>query len=164
MTTATDTKKLNSLPFDPLWEKARRMAGADSPVGPVFTALDFAQMVGHNVKAVTRWQAKGQVPWTSADRAAVEMGVHPMAVWGFDWLELHDDYEKIETGALDTVLDKALNRAEAKGEWTDEDGKIHGRGWTYMARVRELEASLIDQIEAEALAVDEEDIFSDLDA
>lgn len=114
--TNTDTKTNSSLPFQPLWDMAAAMAGANGPVGPQFTALDFASRVGHNVKAVTRWSKQGEIPWLSADRAAIEMGVHPMAVWGLDWLDVKGDYHEIANGDFDAVIDKALKKVVIKVE------------------------------------------------
>lgn len=135
--TATD-KKLTALPFDPLWEKARRLAGRTSTMGPELTDLDFAEMVGYNIKAVKRWKKDDAVPWTSADRATICMGVHPMAVWGYDWLDVQEDYDAVASGEMDKVLDRALNKV----------------GKRMAADAAALQASVIEQIEDEALVED----------
>lgn len=119
--TATATKPKGTsptLPFDPLWEKARAIAGANGPIGPAFTPLEFAELVGHNVKAIKRWEQAGSIPWTSADRAAVRMGVHPMAVWGYDWLEIMGDYDEIAAGEMDASIERALVKV---GKRMEED-------------------------------------------
>lgn len=105
MTPATETERtFASLPLKPLWDLAWHKSGmpagsnqANASVG--FTATMFAEAVGHNVRAVSRWKETGRIPWLSADEAAVALGFHPVLVWGYDWLNVKGDYEKLAAQA-----------------------------------------------------------------
>lgn len=109
-TTETEGRTFASLPFDALWDEARDRASNPSAAGVGFTAVQFAEMVGHNVKAVNRWAASGRVPWLSADRAACSMGLHPWTVWGDEWLNVKGDYDQIATGAVDDLIERDWQR------------------------------------------------------
>lgn len=78
----------------------------------------FAQMVGVSNRAVGRWRAAGGlIPWTTADIAAVRLGIHPLNVWPELWLELDrglidgtDRKAEREYDAAMKVVGEALSR------------------------------------------------------
>jgi hypothetical protein len=85
---------LTSLPVKPLEDLARTKAGDG-----VFTDTIFADIIGVSSRAISRWRAAGnEVPWPSADVAACNMGLHPLLVWGEEWLAL--DAELLEAERL----------------------------------------------------------------
>jgi transcriptional regulator with XRE-family HTH domain len=108
-TIATETEKTKrtfaSVPLKPLWDAALRRAG-NSAARNGFAAVEFADLVGFNVKAVNRWQASGTIPWVSADEAASNLGVAAYFVWYDDWLNLKGDYEDIASGEVDDLIKK----------------------------------------------------------
>jgi hypothetical protein len=125
-TSTTMSTKNPSLPLKPLWDLAR--VQADIPddglmtAGTMgFTAVLFAEMVGTTSRAVTRWRKEGQVPWLSADEAAVNLGLHPILVWGDDWLNVKGDFEalqaeahaEMENALIEQIADEALD-----GDWS----------------------------------------------
>lgn len=86
--------------FAPLEEAAKRIAdlpdhqpgdGFD-PDKQTFNDVFFAEMVGASPRSIKRWRSVGEVPWISADQMAVALGLHPVLVWGQEWLDLDADY------------------------------------------------------------------------
>lgn len=76
----------NYLPLA-LLEAIARMAyeGREDNEGP-WSDRRFAAMCGVSNKAVGRWRAAGGlVPWTTADTASVNLGLHPLSVWPEHW-------------------------------------------------------------------------------
>lgn len=114
MTTTTDRPIPPSLPFEPLWEVAKRISRVNPSAGLGFTAVMFSEMIGFNPRAVSRWRDEGRVPYVSADAAAVALGWHPMMVWGSEaWLNVRGDLDRIASGELDEEIDQALDHAMA---------------------------------------------------
>jgi hypothetical protein len=108
-----------SVPLAPLWDLAfaqSHMPASSAYVGSTmaFTVSMFAGMVGHSPRAAIRWTETGTIPWMSADAAAVNLGYHPMSVWGYEWLNVKGDYEKIASGEMDKILDRAIARSIIK--------------------------------------------------
>ena len=83
-----------SLPLEPLYNIAVGMSD-----NPRFTQGEFARMINVTERAVTRWKKQGGIPWTSADEAAIAIGLHPLLVWGDDWLNVKGDFEKLAAEA-----------------------------------------------------------------
>lgn len=115
-----------TLPFDPLWDKAVSMSSINPFALTKFSNGDFAQMVGCDVKVAGRWQARGEIPWLAADRAAIEMGLHPFFVWGFDWFNVQGDFAEIASGAKDESIQRSLNKIvkDADGKWGKKPVKV----------------------------------------
>lgn len=126
MMTEERDRTFASLPLKPLWDLAR--VKADIPDDGLmaagvwgFTAAQFAEMCGTSSRAVTRWRKDGRIPWLSADEAAVNLGFHPMLVWGDDWLNVKGDFEalcqeawgELEDSLAEQIADEALD-----GDWT----------------------------------------------
>lgn len=78
-----------SLPLEPLETLARvRHEDGSGPSRP-FSDTVLAEMVGVSSRAVARWRANdNRLPWATADTTAVALGLHPVAVWGDDWVAL----------------------------------------------------------------------------
>lgn len=99
------------LPLEPLAAIAAAQHG-----GPVFTNIDLAKAIGMTDRAINRWKVAGGIPWTSADEAAINLGLHPILVWGDDWLNVKGDYAKLaaeaerelEAGLINQISDEAL--------------------------------------------------------
>lgn len=49
---------------------------------PHLTAVQLAHRVGVDRRTLTGWRIR----WDVADRAAIGLGLHPVLVWGDDWL------------------------------------------------------------------------------
>ena len=89
-----------SLPVEPLYELARRKADTAD-----FTQVEFANMIGVSERALHRWRERGGIPWTTADEAAIAIGLHPMLVWGDAWLNVKGDYDQIRATAEREMID-----------------------------------------------------------
>lgn len=50
----------------------------------------LANQIGVTKRAVVRWVARGNLPWYSADEAAVKLGFDVYHVWGRAWDEAFD--------------------------------------------------------------------------
>ena len=88
------------VPLEPLEALAR--AAFEKNSEEEWSNNKFAEMVGVSNKAVGRWRAAGGlVPWTTADVAAVKLGLHPLSVWPELWLEL-------DRGLIDGTDAKAM--------------------------------------------------------
>lgn len=83
------------MPVEPLIRVAEMMGGEHSKL----SQQDLADMIGISSRAITRWRKEGGIPWISADEAAVAIGLHPLLVWGDDWLNVRDDFDKLERKA-----------------------------------------------------------------
>lgn len=105
-------KSFPSLPLAPLWDVARS-GSMSATATSSFTATMFAEQIGHNIRAVTRWKETGTIPWISADVAACRLGFHPLLVWGDDWLNIRGDFEEIASGARDAQIDRDLAKGFA---------------------------------------------------
>jgi hypothetical protein len=96
-----------SLPVEPLYELARRKADNGD-----FTQVDFATMLGVSERAIHRWRERGGIPWTTADEAAISLGLHPMLVWGDAWLNVKGDFDaicaEVEQEMIDTIAAEGL--------------------------------------------------------
>lgn len=116
MTTDTDTPKTEFngkyLPLQPLWLLAQDKCASLGYAKAGMSVAEFAEMVGYNVKAIHRWRQQDAIPWVSADRAAVNLGYHPVNVWNMDWLNINGDYAKIASGALDGAMERAWVKAK----------------------------------------------------
>ena len=118
MTTKTK-RKLSTLPLDPLWDLAWRQSGLPKQSASVaadmaFSSIMFAEAVGHNVRAVSRWRETGRIPWQSADVAACKLGYLPGAIWHDEWYNVKGDLDKILAGKYDRGIEKALDVAWEK--------------------------------------------------
>lgn len=89
---------MNSLPYEPLIRAARLLADDTN-----LSQASLARLVGTSNEAVSRWNVSGEVPWISADVAAIRLGLHPILVWGDDWLNVKGDYERLSR-AVDAEL------------------------------------------------------------
>jgi hypothetical protein len=88
--------KKTALPLEPLWEIARTMSD-----DPTFNQRTFARMVNHSHRAVTRWiTADRTIPWISADESAIAIGLHPILIWGDDWLNVKGDWTRLEASVV----------------------------------------------------------------
>lgn len=70
----------------------------------------FASIIGVSPGAVKRWRESGRVPWTSADVAAVALGMHPMSIWPEEWMALDarivDGTDRRAVAAVDRALEQ----------------------------------------------------------
>lgn len=97
-----------SLSLDPL------LALAESKVteGSTLTDLAFADMVGVDKRTIARWRAAGnELSWRAADSAAINMGEHPIRIWGDDWLALdadviNDDLPRKKANAIRRAMER----------------------------------------------------------
>ena len=124
-TTATTKKrrKAAALPFTPLWEAAVDRAKLNPMAMVGFTSVMFSEMTGFNKRAIKRWRDMDSIPWISADEAATKLGLHPMHIWGVDWLDVKGDYEQIASGSRDASIEQFLAEGAA---WREENptGKV----------------------------------------
>lgn len=96
---------LQSMPLEPLERLARLRADEQAE----FSDVRFATMLGVSKRSLARWRVTGEIPWTTADAAAVCLGFHPYDVWGETWLQL-DNYQLTERDldSIQIALGKAL--------------------------------------------------------
>jgi len=94
MTTTTKSRKLRTLPLEPLWKMACTRAGSGEGRESL-TVRAFAEATNTNPRMVVRWRKEGALPWPSADRAAIGLGLHPILVWGDQWLRLDEDIDSL---------------------------------------------------------------------
>lgn len=78
-----------------------------------FSDNEFARMVGVSNRAVARWRAAGDViPWTTADKAAIGLGLHPIVIWPKEWADLdagiYDNTDLKALRACDRAMDKIV--------------------------------------------------------
>lgn len=119
--TDEDGRKFAAVPLEPLWKLAfakshMPASAAFENASVAFTSVMFADLVGHSVRAVSRWKEDGAIPWMSADVAAVRLGYHPLNVWGYEWLNVKGDYAKIASGQMDKILDRAIAHSIKEGQ------------------------------------------------
>jgi hypothetical protein len=95
--------KPKSVTFEPLEKMARQIAdlpdyqpGDRSTDKITFNDNTFAMMVGSSPRTLKRWRSEGKIPWLSADQMAIALGLHPILVWGDEWLALDEDYVRAE--------------------------------------------------------------------
>lgn len=50
-----------------------------------YNAKDFAEVAGCSLRTVVRWRTSRAIPLRWADRVAVALGVHPLAIWPDDY-------------------------------------------------------------------------------
>lgn len=91
--TAIATVGRRRFPMDPLedWLNRRysnHSASTDRQTGGRLSTERIAELVGFSRQAVRRWRDQG-IPLWSADRAAINAGVHPAALW--------DDFAGVDT-------------------------------------------------------------------
>lgn len=79
-----------ALPIEPLWNIVSSM-NPDAQI----TQEEFARRCNTTAHAVMRWKKQGGIPWVSADEAAIAVGLHPMLVWGDDWLNVKGDFDRL---------------------------------------------------------------------
>lgn len=97
-----------ALPMKPLWDVARSMSD-----NPMFTQRDFATAVNHSFRAVTRWINAGDaLPWVSADEAAIALGLHPILIWGDEWLNVKGDLEALQASVINELESDVLAALE----------------------------------------------------
>jgi len=102
----------NALPLQPLWEIARTMSD-----DPTFSQKDFARMVNHSQRAVTRWiTADRTIPWISADESAIALGLHPILVWGNEWLNVKGDYTRLEQSVIAELENDLVEQIVAESQ------------------------------------------------
>ncbi len=96
-----------SLPIEPLRAIAAAQADrhADTEATGGFTQRLFADMIGMTDRSVTRWMQDGRIPWSSADEAAVALGLHPALVWGDAWWDVKGDLAEIEAEVHAELMD-----------------------------------------------------------
>ncbi len=87
--------KDSSLPIEPLFSIAAGMSD-----NPHFTQAEFARMINVTERAISRWKKQGGIPWMSADEASISIGLHPLLVWGDDWLNVKGDFDKLAAQAI----------------------------------------------------------------
>lgn len=62
------------------------------PIGPLLEQFpnlrpgDIANLVGMQVGHLWRNIHAGQIRWDKADRIAIRLGLHPVLIWGDEWL------------------------------------------------------------------------------
>jgi hypothetical protein len=64
---------------------ADRLVGGEDPPVRYYSDGYLAEEIGVSRRELQRWKTVG-VPEHWADRAAVALGQHPFAIWGFEWL------------------------------------------------------------------------------
>lgn len=99
--------RTSSLPIEPLYNIAAGMSD-----NPRFTQAEFARMINVTQRAITRWKSAGGIPWTSADEAAIRLGLHPMLVWGDAWLNVKGDYDKIRRRVENEMIDAIVTESQ----------------------------------------------------
>jgi hypothetical protein len=114
------SETLQSMPLKPLERLARLKADMPSEFDDTFTDEKFATMLGVSKRSVARWRVTGEIPWTTADVVAVNLGFHPHDVWGEDW-EALDNYQltKKDLADIQVALAKALAEADAAAKEKD---------------------------------------------
>jgi hypothetical protein len=64
------------------------------PIGPLLNLYPhlnqetLARKAGLDSGNFSRTCATGRIRWDAADRAAINLGLHPILIWGDDWLHL----------------------------------------------------------------------------
>jgi hypothetical protein len=80
----------------------------------------FATSVGVSVRTIARWRAGGrQITWAQADDCAVHFGLHPMNIWGDDWLRL--DRSVVEGTASPKIVAAIEKAMDAIGDKLEAD-------------------------------------------
>jgi hypothetical protein len=99
-----------AMPLEPLLALARRQASVQGMnEGSTLSDREFASMVGVTSRTVARWRAAGNVlPWPAADEAATALGMHPINIWGWEWVELDAD---VIDGLAPKKVYRAIERA-----------------------------------------------------
>lgn len=70
---------MRALPIEPLL-RTLRLDGAD-------TVLEISERFGLHRHRLTRDIADGRISVTAADRIAIRIGLHPILIWGDQWLD-----------------------------------------------------------------------------
>jgi hypothetical protein len=77
-----------------------------------FSSSRLSEMIGISTRAITRWRTSGGIPWTSADEAAVALGLHPALVWGDAWWNVKGDFDALAAEALDVLVQSEVAEVE----------------------------------------------------
>ena len=85
------------LPFGPLQSILRRRweGHAEDYRKVEFCVAAMAEQLATDRRMIYRWQETG-VPWPTADRLAVLIGLHPSEVWGDAWWELYSSEKSLD--------------------------------------------------------------------
>ena len=99
-----------SLPLTPLMNL---VVGTDASSDVTIT--EFARRIGSTTQAVNRWRRNGRIPWVSADEAAVAIGLHPILVWGDDWLNVKGDFDRLAAQATADLEQQMVDAISCEG-------------------------------------------------
>ena len=85
------------LPAAPLWEAIGIHPDDDIDMHThwIKGSKLIAMRVGVSKEAIRRWAEKDEIHYLKADRAACRLGLHPMTVWGDDWLRISPSHKEI---------------------------------------------------------------------
>lgn len=70
----------------------------------------FAHSVNVSERTVARWRAAGhQIRWSTCDASATALGLHPIHIWGEDWVNqdrgIIDGTDRVGLRALDRAME-----------------------------------------------------------
>jgi len=79
--------------------------------GMTWSNETFAQITGFSSRAVSRWRSSGgRILWSHADRAAINLNLHPLNIWGDDWLRpdkgIMDGTDKRGLALIEEAMDR----------------------------------------------------------
>lgn len=87
----------------------------ETQLGPELTTESFARLCKTTSHAIDRWRNNGTIPWVSADEAAIAIGLHPVLVWGDEWLNVKGDFDAICAEVSTELEQEMVNAITAEG-------------------------------------------------
>lgn len=52
--------------------------------------MQVSRVLDVPLRTIYRWKSTGVMTWMAADRAATALGLHPIHIWGYAWIEDQD--------------------------------------------------------------------------
>ncbi len=126
--------------FASLYETARLMVDVE------FSIDGLAMMIGFAPTVVAKWCERGRVPWASADRAAIALGMHPGFIWPAWWDDGLAEAERYDTDPAFRQTER--NRRQDRGLPRDEPpspAELRARAAALEAERLTLEAERLTQ-------------------
>ncbi len=127
------------------------------PVAPLLEAVgapsnvQAAPLLGVDRRTLCRWLRSG-VPVTSADSAAIKAGLHPLSVWGDEWLTAEREYDEIREQERERARrQRALQQRRYQAELRRSEREMRRAWWNWWIQ-RERHQMDAEYRRAEAMA------------